>query len=266
MKSLVVVPVHGMGETERTYADDLRRGLRDELGASAWAKIAFRPIYYQDLIQENQARIWDAMKASARLSFKPLREFMMYAFSDAASLEHHSDDPNSAYVLAQERIRDTLLAVLESGIAPATPVALLPHSLGGQVLSNYIWDSQKDQGIWKHKPLQRPADEIAFLKLATLRLIVTAGCNIPFFVAGLNVILPIAKPCAEFRWLNFLDKDDVLGWPLRPLSPEYGAIVEADITINSGGLLTSWNPMSHTTYWTDSEFIEPAASILRSLL
>ena len=266
MKSLVVLPVHGMGETKRTYADDLRRGLRDELGTTAWSKTVFKPIYYQDVIQNNQTKVWEAMKDNADLSLKKLREFMIYAFSDAASLEHQSDRPDSAYVLAQERIRDTLIEVLDAGVSPTTPVALLPHSLGGQVLSNYIWDSQKDQGIWKHKPLQRPAAEISFLKLETLRLMVTAGCNIPLFVAGLETIAPFARPHPSFRWLNFYDKEDVLGWPLKPLSPEYASIVESDFAINSGNLLTSWNPLSHTGYWTDDDFLDPTVQALRVLL
>jgi hypothetical protein len=30
------------------------------------------------------------------------------------------------------------------------------------------------------------------------------------------------------RWLNYYDKDDVLGYPLKPISPSYNAIVNED--------------------------------------
>lgn len=262
MKSLVILPVHGMGETGRDYADGLRRALRGRFGAAAWRKVVFQPIYYQDLIQRNQERVWSDMQAG-RVAWKKLRRFMLYAFSDAASLEHHSDDPASAYVLAQARIRDTLTRLLDRGLDPATPVALLPHSLGCQVLSNYIWDAQRNQGIWKHAPLARPAAELNFLRFGTLRLIVSAGCNIPLFVAGLKTITPIARPHPAFRWLNINDKDDVLGWPLKPLSPAYARLVESDLAINSGSLLESWNPFSHNAYWGDRDFLAHAMAALR---
>lgn len=266
MKELIILPVHGMGTTERNYADELQRRLRRGLGDTAWRKTLFDPIYYQDLIQANQERVWTDVASQARVAWKSLRRFMLYAFSDAASLEHHSADPASAYILAQERIRATLSDILARGVDPATPVVLLPHSLGCQVLSNYIWDAGKDQGVWSAHPVQRPADEINFLKLGTLRLMVSAGCNIPLFVAGLKTIRPIARPHPDFRWLNIYDKDDVLGWPLQPLSPGYRALVERDIRINSGGPLTAWTPWSHTDYWTDQEFLKHAVSGIRDLL
>jgi hypothetical protein len=39
-----------------------------------------------------------------------------------------------------------------------------------------------------------------------------------------------------------------------------------DYEINVGGLLTSWNPASHSAYWEDDDFTVPVTSFLRSLL
>ncbi|HMP71879.1 MAG TPA: hypothetical protein PKE55_01315 [Kiritimatiellia bacterium] len=265
MTPLALLPVHGMGSTQPSYAEPLRKRLRRELGPAPRANITFEPIYYQDIIQDHQERVWRDMNQNARLSWKRARRFMLYAFSDAASLEHQSHRPDSAYILAQERIRDTLHNLLHRGLPPSTPTVLLPYSLGCQVLSNYIWDANKDQGIWALKPLDEPPEVLDFLKFRTLRLILSTGCNIPLFVAGLKTIRPISRPHPKFRWLNFYDKDDVLGWPLKPLSPGYDRLVEQDIPVNSGNLFTAWTPFSHTGYWTNSTFLRHTARALHNL-
>lgn len=266
MIKVVILTVHGMGNTPPEYANGLRNRLKKELPTGSWPKIKFVPLYYQNLIQNNQERVWSDMDRTGKLDWSKLRQFMLYSFSDAATLEHQSDHPDSPYVLAQEVIRTTLHSLLKSGVTADTPVVLLPHSLGGQVISNYIWDGQQDQGIWKHKPTDLPQEQEDFLKLKTLRLMMSAGCNIPLFVAGLKDIRPFAKPNPKFVWENYFDKDDVLGWPLKPLSPEYKQAVKKDQQLNSGGFFTSWTPFSHTQYWNDKDFINPLKDHLAALL
>ena len=66
--------------------------------------------------------------------------------------------------------------------------------------------------------------------------------------------------------VNYYDKDDILGYPLRPLSQSFKNTVTQDIQINVGGLLSSWNPKSHSEYWTDNDFTKPVAKYLAGLL
>ena len=266
MKRIVVLPVHGMGTTDMNYAEELRGHLSKKLGPDLWQNVVFHPIYYQDLVQNNQYTVWNAMDSST--SSIEWKRLMLFSFSDAATLEHQSGSPDSAYVKAQERIRDVMLTVLTTlpGVTSTTPVILLPHSLGAQVLSNYIWDSQHDQGIWKHKPIDVPPDVASFLKFKTLRHIASAGCNIPLFVAGLPKILPIKKPHPKFTWENYYDPDDTLGWPLKPLGKEYAALVNRDIRMNSGGFFTSWTPFSHASYWKDKDFLTPVSKIIEGFI
>ncbi|MCK5433566.1 MAG: hypothetical protein KAJ03_12535, partial [Gammaproteobacteria bacterium] len=67
------------------------------------------------------------------------------------------------------------------------------------------------------------------------------------------------------QWHNYYDEDDVLGWPLKPLSGEYRNRVK-DHEMNAGGLFKSWNPMSHGGYWKDNDFLAPVSSYIRSLI
>ena len=266
-KELLLLTAHGMGETDPGYWKGLDASLRKLIKPSAWNRIQLQPIYYQDVVQQNQYEVWARTLLEHKLDWQVLRRFMLFAFSDAATLEHHSDNPKSPYVIAQRQIRDTLKQGLAAMQSPMAPVAIVAQSLGCQVISNYIWDSQRDAGIWHHEPLPKlTPEENTFLRLGTLRLMLTTGCNIPFFVSGLNKIEPIDKPTPSFRWSNYFDKDDILGWPLKPLSAGYRKIVNEDVEIHSGSIFTGWNPASHTGYWTDKDFTKPAARKLVELL
>jgi hypothetical protein len=260
MSKVAIVTVHGMGNTPSHYADDLKNRLQAAL-ASEWEQISFQSVYYQKLLQHNQDRVFQAMKR--HLAGKELREFLLYGFSDAASLESSRDSARGAYVEAQlEVVKALRNAYAELGGQPGK-VVILAQSLGGQVLSNYIWDAQHPgrSGIWRNiaEYVTVDAEELAFLKLESLYRLFTTGCNIPIFVAGYGDIMPIAAPNPGFRWFNFYDADDILGWPLQPLSPAYEALVE-DVPSNVGrgivGWLTSWNPLSHGNYWDDRGILD----------
>lgn len=268
------ITIHGMGDTPENYSEDLKQAVRAELGDAKWDKIAFKSLYYQEILQENQNEIFDRMKP--HIDWMQLRRFLLFGFSDAASLEHKKSSKTSAYYKTQKMILDGLDEVFDALGKTGKPVVLIAQSLGCQVISNYIWDSQQPApkvGVFS-KPLN---DGVApgsaqdkFRRLKSLQRFFTTGCNIPIFVAGHTDIKAIKPPNNKFTWQNFFDEDDVLGWPLKPLSPSYEALVE-DIPVNAGGgilghLVKSWNPFSHKLYWSDREVVKPLARALADLL
>ncbi|MBW4514751.1 MAG: hypothetical protein KME11_05950 [Timaviella obliquedivisa GSE-PSE-MK23-08B] len=260
MSKVAVVTIHGMGNTPETYADELRNNLQAAL-APEWNQISFQSVYYQTLLQGNQSRVFENMKR--HISGKLLREFLLYGFSDAASLESSRGEAKGAYAQAQMQVISALRQVYAELEGQPAKVVIIAQSLGGQVLSNYIWDAQHPgrSGVWRNIAGYVNVDthEQSFLELKSLYRLFTTGCNIPIFVAGHGNIQPIAPPTPDFRWFNFYDADDVLGWPLQPLSAAYEQLVE-DIPVNAGrsvqGWLTSWNPLSHGNYWSDRGFLE----------
>lgn len=285
MPQVALITVHGMGETPRDYAAGVFGEMRTRLGPLLRERAAFYSVYYQDILQKNEQTVWDRVDGAGQVHYDALRKFMLFGFADAAGLENRKEDPGSVYELAQGQIARALLAACAAN--PDMPVVFLAHSLGCQVLSSYIYDAQKagrgarvEAGIWRDiDAWSRPAlgrqlteREKAYLAAGTCRALVTTGCNIPIFVAAHKEmqIKPIAPPTPLFRWLNLYDPDDVLGWPLQPLSAGYRTLVE-DRTLNAGRgavnwLLKSWNPLSHNSYWQDDEVLEPLATMLRRLI
>lgn len=286
MADVVLITVHGMGETAPDYAAGLARRLRDRIGARFERQVDLRAVYYQHILQPNEQEVWRRVTGNNRVRYDQLRKFLLFGFGDAAGLENRKEDSGSVYELAQIEIAKNLLdAFVANG--PDTPVVLLAHSLGCQVLSSYIYDAQKARsgvpvaaGVWKDidhwsrtlmgRALTEP--EKAFLACETCLGWITTGCNIPIFVAAHKemTIIPISPPRPSFKWINIYDPDDVLGWPLQPLSEGYRLLVE-DRAINAGDgvidwIVKSWNPMSHASYWQDEEVLAPLASMLGQLI
>jgi pimeloyl-ACP methyl ester carboxylesterase len=167
------------------------------------------------------------------------------------------NDARSTYGRIHTIIRDEIAALREDLGGVNRPLVVLGHSLGGHIISNYIWDIQKGNAI-------APPGNNAFERMRTLAGVITFGCNIPLFTFALSKVVPIALPPGA-TWLNFYDPDDVLGYPLKPLSREYRQTVKRDIPINVGGIATGWNPLSHSQYWTDNDFTKPVANFLAKL-
>lgn len=274
-KRLGVLAVHGMGETPIEFAEEMENILAYRLGPEAWSNIHFGTVYYQHLLQSNQSRVWTNMLhlSSAKLRWKQLRKFMLYSFSDPVSLEHKHDAENSVYRKTQHVIADSLKVMKDDLEGDSPSVVVIAQSLGGQVISNYIWDSQRDGGIWRPGMADSldlgsmSESEKNYLALKTMPYLYTTGCNIPIFVAGFDRVVPFRKDLMHpgFQWENYYDRDDVLGWPLMPLSDEYANLVN-DHEIDSGGILTSSTPFSHVDYWTDSGFLVPLIQSLNRLL
>jgi hypothetical protein len=273
-KQLIVMPVHGMGNTPSDYDKKLKRAVRKRLDNSQWNTVDWRPVYYQDVFQPNQQRLLDAMHEAAQLDWKKLREFLLFGFSDAAGMGYKPHEPNSAYAQIQQRIFATLdAAYTEHGTS--LPIVLIAHSLGGHVVSSYIWDAQQTKpnaGVFRHdlpEPVGKHTTRDQFMRFKSLSSFVTTGCNIPIFIAGIPKaqIKPILVNGRGWNisWENYYDKDDVLGWPLQPICPNYRKVVAVDkqtnVSSNLGNWMTSGTPISHSAYWRDRRIVKRVADI-----
>lgn len=285
-KKAALLTVHGMGEIDYDYYKGLRTQLVKRMGVRM-DSIAFQAINYQTILQSNQDAVWAAMvKKAEALEYHSLRQFLLFGISDAAGLESRRDEAGSAYEDAQLEIARKMLAV-RNEMEQDGPVVVIAQSLGAQLFSSYLYDAQKSgsggvpPGIWRDidafgrritgqaQPLT--VEERRFLAGRSVVGFVTTGCNIPIFVAAHKRmhITPIMPPTIGFRWLNFYDRHDALGWPLQPLGGGYEVLVE-DHEINAGRGLLDWlksfTPMSHLAYWEDESVINALVSQLTDAL
>ncbi|MBI5791976.1 MAG: hypothetical protein HZA63_10915 [Rhodocyclales bacterium] len=261
MADVALITIHGMGRIKPDYFRQLEDGLVDILGRRQWDRVAFRNVQYAPVLQGPQDELWEAMLAERanQLDARKTREFFLFGFGDGGSLEYSAQKDPRRYIAVQKKIQEELLSAFAAmGHVADKPVVIIAQSLGCQVISNYLWDAQHGRHIFAGSGSGPRAD---FLKLKSLRNLITTGCNIPLFVGGLGDRVCFAPPHLEFTWDNYYDKDDVLGWPLRQLGSTYEIV--NDHSINAGGVFSSWNLASHARYWSDKDVI---ASVARRLL
>ena len=281
MTRIGVLVVHGMGRQKAAFSEGLREALLDRLGADAW-RLEWKEVLWAPILEPRETDLWTAMQqatnpagAPIRLDQTSIRGFVLHNFGDATAYQR-DDDVESAGQLIHQRVSNAVEDLQTALDDPAAPVVVIAHSLGGHIMSNYIWDRQHGKqlsAVLPHHPIP------------TLAGMITFGCNIPLFALAFRDAKPINLPGEAVskedvrnavRWLNFLDQDDVLGWPLRPLYlKDYDGLTAAqrltvskleDYEINVGGLLTGWNPASHDAYWEDDDFVEPVAEYFSQLL
>lgn len=279
-RKIAVAVIHGIGSFDKrpansatlSFSKDLERLVRTRIDSGHAghfsANVAWREIFYSDITEKNQNAYFDRVKN--QLNFDRLREFVIKNLGDAAAYRTAPGDPNhDIYRDIHARV-DAVLKELEHDTEDGAPLIVLAHSMGGHVMSDHIWDRQHDARLTTAR----------ISSCNTIAALMTFGCNIPLFTFAYSFgqILCIKDPGSGLPgrlrgkpwWLNFYDKDDVLGYPLANLGVGYKQLADAgaltDRQINSGSWLTSWNPLSHGGYWRDADFVDEVAKIVRSTI
>ena len=281
-KKVAVAVIHGMGaqrknagagSEELSFSKDLHKQVRRVVGQDDFdTAVEWREIYWASVLQKRQDDYYD--RIAGMTDFDALRRFVMFNLSDAASYRKISSrGADQTYGLVHARVK-AVIKELASEVGPDAPLIIIAHSLGGHVMSNYIYDMQK--AIFKGKSGAPTAME----RMQTISRIVTFGCNIPVFVfaypeEGVTPIrypgtgLPAAQQVKPW-WVNYYDRDDVLGFPLAATSPKYKDMADNnelfDGAVNVGSILTSWNPVSHNAYWKDEDVYRPIGLKIASLI
>ena len=279
MKDIGVLVIHGMGSQGRvappttdtlSYSKEMHNRVASFVGGTM-DRVAWREVFWADVLQSRQEAYLKSIKR--RTDFDKLRAFVMCNLSDAASYRPTSDQNDKTYEQIHARI-DRTLADLEGDIGPDAPILVLAHSLGGHIMSNYIYDQQAHV---RHTGQGRFA--AAVQNTQTIAGLITFGCNIPVFVfaypAGevrpINYPGTALDPKLQFKtwWYNLYDRDDVLGFPLKDIGPRYAELHDSkglrDVSVNAGGLLGSWNPASHNAYWKDEDVYKPVGRFIENM-
>ncbi|WP_171098769.1 MULTISPECIES: hypothetical protein [unclassified Ruegeria] len=277
---IAVVVIHGMGSqfsgqkqpsTAITFSRDLHKRVSRELG-SDFDDVAWHEIVWAHVLQKRQDEY--LAKIKRRTGYDDVRSFVVHNLSDAASYRKTSDGNDAIYENIHAEI-DRVMEDVRRAVGNNAPVLLLAHSLGGHIMSNYIYDHQNHLRKTGQTLFNSPVRN-----MQTVAGIMTFGCNIPIFLFAYpeSQIFPIepprsaVPPAMRFKtwWYNFYDKHDVLGFPLRDCADRYDALVASkqlrDVPINSGNIFTSWNPLSHNGYWKDPDFYEPVSRMIKNML
>lgn len=260
MSAVAFAVIHGMGAQDATFADAFLRAVRARVETRGVPRDAVEvvSIWWGDLFQMDEDNLWRRMTEAHRLDWAWMRKFVMGVLADAVAYRRPNPGQYDHYQAIHERVYERL-ADLSARAGPTTPLVVAAHSLGSVIFSDHVWDEQRNRGPGRD-PLTR---------CETLAGLTTFGSNIPLFTLGLEQVQPIVFPPpgqalsapvrAAARWMNYFDRDDVLGYPLRPISPAYAETVHEDVPLGVGPLLWGWTPASHTAYWNAAGFVDRVA-------
>lgn len=239
---LGVLIIHGIGSQDATFADKMILKLRKELVDPDAVKI--RTIHWAPLVEKQSQALWKRL-CTRKLGWKMARKFFINTLGDATAYN------NAVYVKVHDYIEESMLRLQRDlEFDESIPVLVIAHSLGCAMISDYIWDRQH------HKN----PDHDRYV--SNVQAMVTFGCNIPVFALSCDPIEAIHFP---YTWINLYDKDDILGYPLKPLSKSYDRAVSKDVQVNVGSVWAFWNPLSHNYYWTDRSVLKRISSLMNRL-
>ncbi len=264
-----ILVIHGIGNQDETFANGLINkvnGLLKKIGVDSGA-VAWEPAYWANLLNKKEDDLLKNLSKDNPLRWTCIRRFVINVLADAVAYQRDQEEPQDMYRLIHAKIRGSLGNLRTKLGGEDKPLIVIAHSLGSVIASNFIWDEQHMEEKGRTSLGAHP-----FERMETLASLVTFGSNIPLFTLALpDGPTPIKFPPnglhdnlkANAKWLNFYDPDDVLGYPLKPI---YGEVVAEDIAINAGSWLTSWNPISHIEYWTDDDFTNRVAKLIRDVV
>jgi hypothetical protein len=255
-----VLTLHGVGShgEDSDFDAKLRKMLQEKAGEKT--KVVVKTVVYHGESRNRQAKLWKEFdrledRNPSSLDQKIIRRILLMNLSDALAYANNPTDKNSFYRTAHGKVRDAINE-LEAELGDGVPVAVVAHSLGCKVIFDYLCDAQTGAGIWKDK---KPPRE--FQKLVNLRVLITTGCNLPLFESAVPTTEQrFFRASKDFQWINFYDRDDLLGWPLRPLGGRFKDIVQDQERNKIGSTLTS-----HVKYWRDDKLNEEIADKILKL-
>ncbi len=270
-KKLAILVVHGMGKQKNEH---FARKMIAEVNRRIKSRgldpddIAWRAGFWANVIQPHEDQLWQALSQGGDLDCARIRKFVINNLGDAVAYQREPGSTPDVYQQIHAAIQGHIVALREMVGDRDVPLIVMGHSLGSFILSNYIWDQQ-------HPNRRTILGNTAFERVKTLAGLFTFGSNIALFSLALPRYVGITFPPSELadplrstaRWINFYDPQDVLGYPIKPLCPEFqGNRQIEDRAVDVGSILTSWNPLSHEGYWTDNNFTEPVADQIAQVL
>lgn len=278
-KKLAVMILHGMGDhgdrrpddsAKPSYSKKLHRAVRKSMGRHQFDEnIAWREVCYSHVTQKNQDEYLRRIKGK-RLRGGILRSLVIKYLGDVPAYKPAISkyDKTDIYQKIHAEVEMTV-AQLRADTSKAAPLIILAHSLGGHVISNYIYDMQK-------KNLTSPDMN----NMNTVASLITFGCNIPIFTFGWSFddISAIKDPGRALAsqlhqkpwWRNYYDRDDVLGYPLAQTGKGYAKLDSTkqleDKPIDAGWPIASMTLFSHSMYWGDVDLVDPVTTLMKKLV
>lgn len=304
VQPVAVVFVHGINTLAAGYHEPMQAAIEAALPAALKDHVVFRSVYWAGRVRERQHQYLDAAGRRGLFKDTAYRRMVIQGLGDAAAYQKTKSFRNSAYYEIQSDVRAVLEDLDRDGL-PDRPLVFIGHSLGCHIVSSFAWDinsikhmsearlAAEDEEVGKFADYLRGGSP--FRRLDTLAGLVMMGSNMPLFTFtfGPQRVFPISRSrddadapafpgkgldpetMKRAAWLNFYSRNDLLGYPLKPLNEAYAAEPRlTDIEVAAEGpmcrLISYVAPSlaayrAHTGYWTHRRVVRGTAGLIEAL-
>ncbi|KGP77360.1 MULTISPECIES: hypothetical protein [Paenibacillus] len=274
-QKVAVIVIHGLGKQQEDFASIFIDNLLKTFSAISGEKnpescIEIKPVWWASIFASREEELKRKLVGPPHnLRYVELREFMIHYLADAVAYQPLRDGGEQNYDAVHQAISKELNSLsTEAGLD--APLCVISHSLGSVIASNFFYDLQHAK---ENTKITNPNS--ALERGETLSLFYTCGTTLPLWsLRYASFDRPIQVPSKEFsakypaiagEWINFYDKDDVLGYPLKSIHPEYDKAVHEDRDVNVGTILDQWTPLCHNGYLHSNKVIKPIAEGLHKV-
>ncbi|MCK6580239.1 MAG: chemotaxis protein [Anaerolineae bacterium] len=273
-QKIAVAIIHGIGSQDATFADKMIAGLHKRCGEQISADLIMRGVHWAPVLRAVEDELLSRTAAGGPQRQGFLRRFLVELMGDAFAYQPVRGD-RTVYDTIHAVLAETL-RLLAGEAGAGAPLAIIAHSLGSIIASNFIYDLQVDPfrpmiGEKTRAQMSQPPTPLEMGE--TLTLLYTLGSPLAIWsLRFANFGKPIRMPAPNLNqyyplltgeWVNFYDADDMVGFPIKTLNDQYRDTVTQDRPVNIGRILESWNPLSHLGYWTDNDVLDPISDALR---
>jgi hypothetical protein len=283
-QKIAIAVIHGIGKARPEFAEvghpdflsgiapRLRQAFANELGdrvSDAGSELVFEPVYWADVVQRPQDDLYTRLGINQFSQFFGLRGFIFHSLADSVAYQPTSSSGNDPQIYEGiHRIFANSLKILADNAGKKAPLCIIAHSMGAAIASNFIWDAQKNRfsADTRDNPLELGQTFSSFY---------TFGSQVPFWAMRFSNFgepiqvpspqLSVHYPEAKGEWINFFDRDDLLGYPIKNINDHYRAAVTDEQEVSVGNWLTGWNTLSHNGYWKSRQVTRSIGASLARL-
>jgi len=271
MNKIGILLIHGSGTDHSEKLENFKekvlkfirkKGLDTNL-------LEFEIVNWHPAIQVNQEQLWDNyLDSDVKLGWKVLRKFILFNIADNFVYNNLKNESNSVYNKIHNKIYESVLN-LKSKVPANSPIIIISSSMGTVIALDYIWDRQNTDS-------SDPLGKDSFEKLEFLAGLLMFGSTLPMYAGAYPAS---TYKCITFppqnlpgylndvaSWNVYYDKQDVLGYPVKPVNNQYKQQVSIEKKVNIGGLFSFWNPASHLWYWKSKKIQKKVADYIEKVI
>lgn len=229
MRKFNITILHGIGSQSQGYSREFQKAIEAEIKdlTDKDFSINFNEIVYSDII-DAKVRAYTAREKGSGVNYDGTRELFNIYANDAIAFNIPS---------VKKRIIKRILD-RDKDVAGSHKI-YIAHSLGGNVLFNYLTAIKRDIGS-----------------------IFTLGTPLALFLLYDTNLDKIRKIARSPLWLNIVGADDVIGKPIFDIDE-----VDFNYIAKIGGFFIRQTPLSHCDYFGDDDnVIRPIAKRVSMLI